>query len=137
MSNIYKQAAQQKLRFESKRGLLTTEDLFTLPISKGEISLRNLAIAVNKKLTKSDTEIPDFLSDEASTQTKEQQLLQLQFDILKDVIETRKEENQQSTEAYKRDQERAAIRELIAKKKQQNLEDLSIDELEAKLKNIG
>lgn len=136
MSNIYKQASQQKLRFESKRGLLTTEDLFTLPISKGEISLRNLAIAV-KKLTKSDTEIPDFLSDEASAQTKEQQLLQLQFDILKDVIETRKEENQQSTEAYKRDQERAAIRELIAKKKQQNLEDLSIDELEAKLKNIG
>ena len=130
MSNIYKQAAQQKLRFESKRGLLTTEDLFTLPISKGEISLRNLAIAVNKNLTKSDTEIPDFLSDEASAQTKEQQLLQLQFDILK-------EENQQSTEAYKRDQERAAIRELIAKKKQQNLEDLSIDELEAKLKNIG
>ena len=64
-------------------------------------------------------------------------MLQLQFDILKDVIETRKEENQQSTEAYKRDQERAAIRELIAKKKQQNLEDLSIDELEAKLKNIG
>ena len=137
MSNIYKQAAQQKLRFESKRCLLTSEDLFTLPISKGEISLRNLAIAVNKKLTKSDTEIPDFLSDEASAQTKEQQLLQLQFDILKDVIETRKEENQQSTEAYKRDQERAAIRELIAKKKQQNLEDLSIDELEAKLKNIG
>ena len=113
MSNIYKQAAQQKLRFESKRGLLTTEDLFTLPISKGEISLLNLAIAVIKKLTKSDTEIPDFLSDEASAflpdeasaflpdeasaflsdeasaQTKEQQLLQLQFDILKDVIETR------------------------------------------------
>ena len=50
--------------------------------------------------------------------------------------ETRKEENQQSTEAYKRDQERAAISELIAKKKQ-HLEDLSIDELEAKLKNIG
>ena len=137
MSNIYKQAAQQKLRFESKRGLLTTEDLFTLPISKGEINLRDLAIAVNKKLTKSDTEIPDFLSDEASTQTKEQQLLQLQLDILKDVIETRKEENQQVTEAYKRDQERAAIRELIAKKKQENFEDLSIDELEAKLESIG
>ena len=137
MSNIYKQAAQQKLRFESKRGLLTTEDLFTLPISKGEINLRDLAIAVNKKLTKSDTEIPDFLSDEASTQTKEQQLLQLQLDILKDVIETRKEENQQVTEAYKRDQERAVIRELIAKKKQENFEDLSIDELEAKLESIG
>lgn len=137
MSNIYKQAAQQKLRFESKRGLLTTEDLFTLPISKGEINLRDLAIAVNKKLTKSDTEIPDFLSDEASTQTKEQQLLQLQLDILKDIIETRKEENQQATETYKRDQERASIRELIAKKKQENLEDLSIDELEAKLENIG
>ena len=137
MSNIYKQAAQQKLRFESKRGLLTTEDLFTLPISKGEINLRDLAISVNKKLTKFDTEIPDFLSDEASTQTKEQQLLQLQLDILKDVIETRKEENQQVTEAYKRDQERAAIRELIAKKKQENFEDLSIDELEAKLESIG
>ena len=137
MSNIYKQAAQQKLRFESKRGLLTTEDLFTLPISKGEISLRDLAITVNKKLAKSDTDIPDFLADDQKAQTAEQQTYQLQLDVLKDIIETRKEENQQSTETYKRDQERAAIRELIAKKKQQNLEDLSIDELEAKLKNIG
>lgn len=63
-------------------------------------------------------------------------MLQLQFDILKDVIETRKEENQQSTEAYKREQERAAIRELIAKKKQENLEGLSLDELEEKLQEI-
>ena len=137
MSNIYKQAAQTKLRFASKRGYLTVEDLFTLPLSKGEINLRDLAITVNKKLAKSDTDIPDFLADEHQEQTEDQQRYQLQLDILKDVIETRKEEIQAAIDAHKRDQERAAIRELIAKKKQQNLKDLSIDELEAKLKNIG
>ena len=137
MSNIYKQAAQQKLRFKSKRGVLTVEDLFLLPLSQGEINLRELTIAVNKNLAESNTDVPDFLTDEQQEQTEDQQRYQLQLDILKDVIETRKEEIQAAIDAHKRDQERAAIRELIAKKKQQNLEDLSIDELEAKLKNIG
>ena len=137
MSNIYKQAAQQKLRFKSKRGVLTVEDLFLLPLSQGEINLRELTIAVNKNLAESNTDVPDFLTDEQQEQTEDQQRYQLQLDILKDVIETRKEEIQAAIDAHKRDQERAAIRELIAKKKQQNLKDLSIDELEAKLKNIG
>ena len=136
MSNIYKQAAQQKLRFESKRGVLTVEDLFLLPLSQGEINLRELTIAVNKNLAESNTDVPDFLTDEYQEQAEDQQRYQLQLDILKDVIETRKEEIQAVIDAHKRDQERAAIRELIAKKKQQNLKDLSIDELEAKLKNI-
>ncbi len=137
MSNIYKQAAQTKLRFESKRGLLTVEDLFTLPLSQGEINLRDLAIAVNKKLAKSDTDIPDFLADEQTAQTVEQQVYQLQLDVLKDVIETRKEEIAAATNAQKRNQERAAIRDLIAKKKQGNLEGLSLEELEEKLQEIN
>lgn len=137
MSNIYKQAAQTKLRFESKRGLLTVEDLFLLPLSKGEINLRDLAIAVNKKLAKSDTDIPDFLTDEHQEQTEDQQRYQLQLDILKDVIETRKEEIQAAIDAHKRNQERAAIRDLIAKKKQGNLEGLSLEELEEKLQEIN
>lgn len=136
MSNIYKQAAQQKLRFESKRDLLTTEDLFTLPLSQGEINLRDLAITVNKKLAKSDTDIPDFLADDQKAQTAEQQTYQLQLDVLKDIIETRKEEITAATNAQKRNQERAAIRDLIAKKKQENLEGLSLDELEEKLQEI-
>ena len=137
MSNIYKQAAQTKLRFASKRGLLTVEDLFTLPLSQGEINLRDLAIAVNKKLAKSDTDIPDFLADEQTAQTVEQQVYQLQLDVLKDVIETRKEEIAAATNAQKRNQERAAIRDLIAKKKQGNLEGLSLEELEEKLQEIN
>lgn len=136
MSNIYKQAAQTKLRFESKRGLLTVEDLFLLPLSKGEINLRELTIAVNKNLAESNTDVPDFLTDEHQKQTEDQQRYQLQLDILKDVIETRKEEIQDAIDAHKRNQERSAIRELIAKKKQQNLENLSVEELEEKLQEI-
>ena len=136
MSNIYKQAAQQKLRFKSKRGVLTVEDLFLLPLSQGEINLRELTIAVNKNLAESNTDVPDFLTDEQQEQTEDQQRYQLQLDILKDVIETRKEEIQAAIDAHKRNQERSAIRELIAKKKQQNLENLSVEELEEKLQEI-
>ena len=136
MSNIYKQAAQQKLRFTSKRGFLTVEDLFLLPLSQGEINLRELTIAVNKNLAESNTDVPDFLTDEQQEQTEDQQRYQLQLDILKDVIETRKEEIQAAIDAHKRNQERSAIRELIAKKKQQNLENLSVEELEEKLQEI-
>ena len=136
MSNIYKQAAQQKLRFKSKRGVLTVEDLFLLPLSKGEINLRELTIAVNKNLAESNTDVPDFLTDEYQEQAEDQQRYQLQLDILKDVIETRKEEIQAAIDAHKRNQERSAIRELIAKKKQQNLENLSVEELEEKLQEI-
>lgn len=136
MSNIYKQAAQTKLRFASKRGFLTVEDLFLLPLSQGEINLRELTIAVNKNLAESNTDVPDFLTDEQQEQTEDQQRYQLQLDILKDVIETRKEEIQAAIDAHKRNQERSAIRELIAKKKQQNLENLSVEELEEKLQEI-
>lgn len=136
MSNIYKQAAQTKLRFTSKRGFLTVEDLFLLPLSQGEINLRELTIAVNKNLAESNTDVPDFLTDEQQEQTEDQQRYQLQLDILKDVIETRKEEIQAAIDAHKRNQERSAIRELIAKKKQQNLENLSVEELEEKLQEI-
>ena len=136
MSNIYKQAAQQKLRFKSKRGVLTVEDLFLLPLSQGEINLRELTIAVNKNLAESNTDVPDFLTDEYQEQAEDQQRYQLQLDILKDVIETRKEEIQAAIDAHKRNQERSAIRELIAKKKQQNLENLSVEELEEKLQEI-
>ena len=55
---------------------------------------------------------------------------------MKDIIETRKEEITAATNAQKRNQERAAIRDLIAKKKQENLDGLSLDELEEKLQEI-
>ena len=113
------------------------EDLFLLPLSQGEINLRELTIAVNKNLAESNTDVPDFLTDEHQEQTEDQQRYQLQLDILKDVIETRKEEIQAAIDAHKRNQERAAIRDLIAKKKQGNLEGLSLEELEEKLQGIN
>lgn len=134
--SIYKKALQSKLRISSKRGMLTVEDLFQLPLSNGEVNLVDLARGVYDKLGQTSTNVPDFLSGIAVKKSKEAEQLQLTFDVLKDVIETRQKEIQEMADTQKRQQEKSMIQELIAKKEHANLENLSVEELKAKLAEI-
>lgn len=43
MQNIFEQAVRQKLRFQTVRGLLTVEQLWDLPLDKGEVNLYQIA----------------------------------------------------------------------------------------------
>jgi hypothetical protein len=134
MSEMYKLAAQAKLRFASKRGELTVEDLFQLPLtSKTGFDLNTLAVGVSKQLKDMGEE--SFV-EEAST-NPQKQVLTLSLDILKDVIKTQQEANKAALARRERQAEIQKIRDLIVQKKDEKLAGASLEDLEAKLKALS
>lgn len=128
MEKLFIKAAKSKVRFETVRGHVVVEDLFDMPlISKSGFSLDDLAKDLNKKVK--DSEDESFVSERSTKNTE----LELKFEIVKYVISVRLEENKAKLEAKAKADQRQKILGLIDKKKDESLEGLSIEELEAKL----
>ena len=125
---MYKKAAKLKLRFTSSKGQLTVEQLFDLTMSE----LSSLIKKVNADLKK-EARVDDdlgFLEGKDETES----LNSLRFDILKDVYLTKKQEREEAATDQEKKARRQRISEIIARKKDEALESLSIEELEKKLK---
>lgn len=123
---MYRKALRTKLRFSTTKGKLTTEDLFDLSL----IDLNNLAIALDKKLS----EIPrkSFISD-ITPDTQEDEL---RFNIVKDVITLKLAERNAAQNAKAKAAEKAQLLEVLHRKKNEALENLSVAEIEAKLAEL-
>lgn len=123
---LFVTASRVKLRFESPKGLLTTEDLWALPLSTtvpNKISLDILAQSVHKKIN--DTVEVSFVG--ATTTSSEDEL---RLELLKYVIAVKQEENKAKQDAVAKESRTAQIKELIKQKKNEELSGLSVEELE-------
>lgn len=123
---MYKEASKLKLRFTTSVGQLSTEQLWDLNQSQLSVAL----VAVNKILKKSEDNDLSFLD----VDKKVDYLNELRFNILKDVYLSKKEEaerikNIAETKAYNE-----KINSLIAEKKEGQLRDMSVEELEKLLR---
>jgi hypothetical protein len=79
--NIYKIASTKRLRFASIKGQLAVEDLFSLPLTSANgVSLDGIAKGINKFLKEAKEE--SFVD----APSKENTLLQVRLDIVKDII---------------------------------------------------
>jgi hypothetical protein len=127
-ANIFEQAARYKLRFPTDIGSLTVEQVWELPLEAkaGKLSLDLIAIDLHEQLEKVKTK--SFVSG-----SKKDPITQLQFDIVKHIIDTRIAENKAKTESKKRESEIAKITDTLAKKKDEALDGLSVEALEARL----
>lgn len=123
---MYKKALRTKLRFSTTKGKLTTEDLFDLSLT----DLNNLAIALDKKL--SETPRKSFISDIAPDTQEDE----LRFNIVKDVITLKLAERNAAQNAKAKAAEKAQLLEILHRKKNEALENLSVAEIEAKLANL-
>ena len=123
---MYKKALRTKLRFSTSRGKLTTEDLFDLSLT----DLNNLAIALDKKL--SETPRKSFISDIAPDTQEDE----LRFNIVKDVITLKLAERNAAQNAKVKAAEKAQLLEILHRKKNEALENLSVAEIEAKLASL-
>lgn len=117
--NNFEKASRMKLRFKSEKGLVTTEDLWVLPLTKVD----SMAIAVKNQLK--DATQDSFLSP-SKTDVK----LQLQLDILKHVIETRVAEQEAEKEIASKRLFDQKIKGILEMKKDAELMDKSIADLE-------
>ena len=129
MTDIYKYAAQNGLRFPSDRGELTAEDLFDLPLSaRIGFDLDNVAKAVNNELKACGEE--SFVSTAINPKKKP---LEVALDIVKDVIATKQAQNADALARQHKSEERRKILDALSAKKDQALTAASIEDLEAKL----
>lgn len=123
---MYKQATRLKLRFPTTKGMLSAEQLWDLT----QTELSNCIKSVKKILKKNDDDELSFLDESSVVDTENQ----LRFDILKDVYLTKKKEAEEIRNAAEIKAHNQKVLELISRKKDKALEEMSVEELEKLIK---
>ena len=111
---MFENASRKKFRFSSKRGELSVEDLWTLPL----IELNEIA----KGLYLLQEEVT-FLKPAYDQETTQK------FDLVKYIIETRMKEMDEASQEAAIAQQRQQIMGLIAQKEMEALASKSVEEL--------
>ena len=131
--NMFEQATRLKLRFAvGTRVNLTVENLWDLPLTnvKGE-DLDHIAIELQEQLS---TNEKSFVVQQSKT--KETQVNQLKFDIVKHIIDVRLEEQKVANLERQRAQEITTLKELQKQAKIRDLQNLSSEEIEERIKSL-
>ncbi|AGO47727.1 hypothetical protein Phi4:1_gp193 [Cellulophaga phage phi4:1] len=121
---IFKQAAKEKLRFETSKGFVTVEQLFDLNITALTRIIKNL----KKELSKDNDDELSFLDETSAPVNKK---VTLQFNIAKEVYLERKKENEDAAEALAKKEARQKAIEEKARRQEKAITTISDDELEA------
>lgn len=129
LANIQR-ALVEKWRFETKRGALSLEEVYALPLKGNNgVNLDEVAKAIYAQIPKDDT-VVSFVDD---VKTVRATIAEAQLEIVKDRIAQLQSAARAHQEEVARAQEAAVYRSLLAKKQQEALENLSADELRARL----
>lgn len=123
------QAAREKLRFDSGRGQVTVEDLFDFNLK----SLDTMAVAVAEL---AEPRTRSFLTNPDKKASREAQLNTLRLDILTFIITSKEAENRDEVARRARTAQRDFLKKLADKKRVDELEGLSLEEIEAQLAAI-
>jgi len=123
---MFEKASRLKLRFETSKGFLSTEDLWDLNL----ISLDNIYRVVNKK-------IKDMQEDSLlAIRTKDEDELRLKIEIISHIVKVKQEE----AAAFKQRQVRRAELELLKSLKEEKqvaaLKDMSLEDLDKRIEEL-
>lgn len=131
--NLFEKASKEKIRFATAKGNLTVEQLWDLPLSsaRGGLSLDGVARAVNAKLKEVSEE--SFVS---TTSNPEKSLYELQLEIVKHIIAVRQDENAKKRTDAERKAEREHLEQLLLKKQDERLGQMSEDDIKARLAEL-
>jgi len=130
MNDPFVNASRMKLRFNTKQGPLTVEDLWDLPLlttQQNKACLDDIAMDLHTKLEKSATS--SFVKDEV----KKDPALQVAFDCVIYVITVKKDEAKTAAAKRTRAENRQKLMGIIEAKENENLLKKDISELRAML----
>ena len=130
MNDLFLAASRRQLRFETNRGHITTEDLWSLSL-KSLDQIGQHVITTLKPGTTSLLENPDSKTTEAEADN------QLRLEIIKAVISIKQDENKAKLAESAKASQRQFIKELLEKKKIGAMESMSEAELQAQLAALG
>lgn len=132
--DIFEKAAQQKLRFDTKAGALSAEDLFDLPLtspSGKQVNLNDLAKGLNREI-KARSDDQDFVeTSKPAGQTNT--ALRTKFDIVLRVIEIKKAERDEAKNRADLLAHRQKLMALLAEKDEEALSGKSREEIQKML----
>jgi hypothetical protein len=126
---MFERATRERFRFDSPQGLLTTEDLWNLPLSSptgSRANLDDIAKGLNKKLKALGDE-ESFVTEKRTTDD----VTPVMFEIVKHIIKVRLAEADVRKKARENSEKKQAIMAIIAKKQNEKLEGTSLEELQA------
>lgn len=121
---MFEQASRQAVRFDSPKGQLTTEDLWSLPLTSqtGKANLDDIARELYRQLT---TESVSFVNEPSAPNA----LLQLKLDIVKHIINVRKNEAEAERTRKANADRRQQILQIINERETDDLRNKDLDEL--------
>lgn len=129
-TNLFELATRNGFRYQSAVGLLTTEDLWSLPLTSTKgASLNDVAVRLHKQIR--DLGEMSFIEPSPSATGLEPQL-----EIVKCIIALRKEESQTRKDAAERAMKKKRIAELLAQKEDAELLSKSSDELRQLMESL-
>jgi hypothetical protein len=124
--DIFEYGTRNGVRFSSTSGLVTIEDLWSLPLtSQRRLSLDAVAKQVNSELKEEQEE--SFVTV-ATTKNVE---AQVKLDIVKHIISVRLEENAIKQSAAVNKAKKNAIADIIADKQNDALKEMTLEQLTA------
>lgn len=115
--NLYKIATKENWTFQSTKGYLTVQQLWQLTLK----DLDTIAVNLNTQFKQSKKK--SFLDNEPD------ELSKLQLDLVLDIMETKQSEKASIQAAHATASFNAKIDSLIARKQEEKLSSLSIEEL--------
>ena len=129
MEKIFERATILKIRYQTQNGILMVEDLWDLPLdSKIKANLNSIAIQLNRQIKDSGEE--SFIGN-----SKVDPVLQLKFDIVKYIIDTKLSEAEAKANSLAKKQYNEKILKLIDEKEEEALKGKSPEELKQMLKD--
>jgi hypothetical protein len=122
---LFEQAVRNKYRF-NYRGVLTVEDLWDLSVESLD------------QIFKSLTKMAKEASEESllSTPSKEDKELNDKIEIVKYIVKTKLEEKAKAKEMYENKAKKQRLLEIIKRKEDAQLENMSIEELKRAMEEI-
>lgn len=115
-------ASKNKYRFDSKVGLIASEDLWGLPLSSAtKANLQDVAIGLHNQIKEKSVSFVSTVKVDATLENK--------LEIVKYVISSKQEDKRKIDDAAKRKAQKQAINALIEEKEQEGLRGLTIEQL--------
>jgi hypothetical protein len=126
MNNIFEIASRNRIRFESSKGLLTAEDLWSLPLtaSGDKASLDSIAVKLYSQ-TKEGERI-SFVEDVVASDNN----ALVAFEIVKHIIAVRKAENAAARLESDRRAKKQMILQAMAERQSSDLKAMSMEDLQ-------
>lgn len=128
MEDIFEKAAELKVRFDTTKGQLATEDLYDYPVD----TLDSMAQAVNKQLRQESEE--SFIPSKAKKRTTT--LLELKLEILKAVIKHKLAKEEARKLRSERRAELDMLQGLLQDKKVEGMKAMSLEDIQKKIAEL-